>query len=84
MTMTLEINQTKVGGPPLADFSVKEVAERLDIHPRTIVRMIHDSLLPGAYKINPYATRRSEWRIPEEAIIAVEEKREQQKRKFGG
>lgn len=84
MTLTLEANQNNIGGPQLADFSVKEVAERLDIHPRTIVRMIHQKLFPGAYKVNPYAQRRSEWRIPEDAVIAVEEDREEQKKQFGG
>jgi predicted site-specific integrase-resolvase len=59
----------------MGDLSVKEVAGRLGLDERTAARYVANGLFPGAYKLNPFAARRSEWRIPEEAVSAFEEKR---------
>ena len=74
-------NPTRTAGSnQMADFNVKQVAERLEISGRTILRMIHGGHFPSAYKVNPFAARRSEWRIKEDDIEAVERKREEQQK----
>jgi predicted site-specific integrase-resolvase len=65
----------------MGDLSVKEVAKRLGLVERTATRYVNKGLFPGAYKLNPYALRRSEWRVPEEAVIAFEEKRRETAKK---
>lgn len=59
----------------MADLSVKEVAKRLGLDERTTSRYVAKGLFPGAYKLNPFSLRRSEWRVPEDAVIAFERKR---------
>lgn len=59
------------------DLSVKEIAKRLGLDERTASRYVANGLFPGAYKLNPFSTRRSEWRVPEDAVIAFEKKREE-------
>lgn len=61
----------------MGDLNVREVAERLGLEERTAARYIAAGYFPGAYKLNPFATRRSEWRVPEEAVSAFEEKRKE-------
>jgi predicted site-specific integrase-resolvase len=60
------------------DLKVKEVAERLGLDIFTVSRYCRRGLFPGAYKKNPFSLRRSEWFIPEEAVIAFEQKRRDQ------
>jgi hypothetical protein len=59
----------------MGDLTVKEVAERLGLDERTAGHYVAKGYFPGAYKVNPFAARRSPWRIPEDAVIAFEEKR---------
>lgn len=59
----------------MGDLTVKEAAERLGLNEFSVNRYIVQGLFPGAYKQNPFAPRRSPWRIPEDAIVAFEQKR---------
>ena len=51
--------------PDGVDLTVTEVAERLRVHPRTIVRWLDDGLFPGAYRL-PGA--KGAWRVPRTAV----------------
>ena len=62
----------------MGDLNTEEVAKRLGLDIFTVSRYCRRGFFPGAYKKNPYALRRSEWIIPEDAVIAFEEKRKEQ------
>lgn len=62
----------------MGDLKVKEVVERLGLDKYTVSRYCRRGLFPGAYKKNPFSLRRSEWYIPEDAVIAFEKKRQEQ------
>ena len=49
---------------------IKTAAALLEVTPRTLINYIKGNLFPGAYKLNPLAKRRAEWRIPMDAIEA--------------
>lgn len=66
------------GNANMADIKAKDAAKRLGIDKYAISRYCRNGLFPGAYKKNPYSQRRSDWYIPEEAIIAFENKRREQ------
>lgn len=57
------------------DFNVKEAAIELGVQPAAVIRYINYGFFPGAYKLNPYAARRSPWRIPQTAIDDFKRKR---------
>ena len=54
--------------------TVAEVAERLDVHPRTIVRWIKDGTFPNAYKKNP-SKKTSPFVVPLKDVETFEEGR---------
>jgi len=54
--------------------TVSEVAKRLDVHPRTIVRWIKDGTFPNAYKKNP-AKKTSPFVVPLKDVKIFEENR---------
>ncbi len=62
-------------GFKMGDLNAKEVAKRLGLDVFTVSRYCRQGFFPGAYKKNPFAQRRSEWVIPEEAVVAFERKR---------
>lgn len=72
---TQEIHKLDIGGAIVADLSVTEAAERLEVSNSTIIRYIKSGYFPDAYRSNPHATRGAAWRIPEEDVEAFEEKR---------
>jgi excisionase family DNA binding protein len=55
-------------------YTAKEVADRLGVTSRTIHGWIAQGVFPNAYKLNPHSLT-SPYRIPEEDIVALEEKR---------
>lgn len=62
----------------MGDLNSKEVAKRLGLDIFTVSRYCRRGLFPGAYRKNPFAQRRSEWIIPEDAVIAFERKRQEE------
>jgi predicted site-specific integrase-resolvase len=72
--MAISLSTTE-RGLKMGDLNAKEVAKRLELDIFTVSRYCRQGFFPGAYKKNPYAQRRSEWRIPEEAVEAFERKR---------
>ena len=54
------------------EMTIKEAAARLGVSTRTVWNWIKQGHLPGAFKRNPFASRRSEWLIPESDIERVE------------
>jgi len=54
-----------MGGEDVTEklLSLRDAAERLDVHPRTLLRWIREGRLPGARKIP--GRFGGEWRIPE-------------------
>lgn len=59
------------------DMSIPEVAERLGVHRVTVHRwVVNKNYFPHAYQVNPHESR-SPYRIPEEDVIAFEEKRKE-------
>ena len=50
------------------DLTVKQAAATLGVHPATITRWIAAGLFPGAYKLNPAASKNSPYRIPAAAV----------------
>lgn len=62
----------------MGDLKVKEVVERLGLDKYTVSRYCRRGLFPGAYKMNPFSQRRSEWLIPEKAVEAFLAKRKEQ------
>lgn len=73
--LAIQFNERYVN---MGDLKIKEVVERLGLDKYTVSRYCRRGLFPGAYKKNPYSQRRSEWYIPEEAVIAFEMKRKEQ------
>ena len=57
--------------------TTEEVAERLDVSPRTVLNYIQREYFPNARKKNPLAERRSEWLIPETDIEDFEKLRDE-------
>ena len=55
---------------------VTEVARRLGVTSRTVLRLAHTGDLPGAIKKNPYA-QTSPVMIPEKSVLVFLEKRQQ-------
>ena len=55
---------------------VTEVARRLGVTSRTVLRLAHTGDLPGAIKKNPYA-QTSPVMIPEKSVLVFLEKRKQ-------
>ena len=49
--------------------TVREVAEKLRVHPRTITRWLGDGKFPGAFQ-TPGRWGKHEWKVPEEAVDA--------------
>lgn len=71
------LNFYKDTGENMSDFlSAAEVAKRLNVTPRTIVRWIEAGHFPGAIKVNPYA-KNSPFIIPKTSVASFEEKRNQ-------
>jgi predicted DNA-binding transcriptional regulator AlpA len=53
--------------------NIKATATRLGVSQRSVINYINkNNLFPNAYKLNPHAKRRSEWRIPLADIEAFE------------
>jgi hypothetical protein len=73
--LNLTIGEKKIY---MGDLNSKQVAERLNLDIFTVSRYCRRGLFPGAYRKNPFAKRRSEWVIPEDAVIAFEKMREQE------
>jgi predicted site-specific integrase-resolvase len=71
----LAVPKFSSGGVFVADLDVKEVADRLEVSMRTVTRYIELGYFPNAYKLNPFASRRAEWRIPQEDVDAFRGKR---------
>jgi len=55
-------------------YTVKQAADRLGVSPKTIALWVRQNMFPNAYKLNPNALT-SPLRIPEQDIVAIEEKR---------
>lgn len=64
-----------LGGTPV-DMSISDVADRLGVSHVTAWRWVQQGAFPNAYRLNPMADQ-SQWRIPEEDVIALEEKRKE-------
>jgi excisionase family DNA binding protein len=58
------------------DLTVGQVAKRLGVTTRTIVRWLNAGHFANAYKLNPVIT--SPWRVPEESVAAFEDLRKNQ------
>lgn len=56
--------------------STQEVADRLGVTSRAIIKWVRKGLFPGAYKLNPHASN-SPYRIPVEAVEKFEQEREE-------
>lgn len=69
-------NNTRQGANMDGYLGVTEVARRLGVTNRTVLRLAHNGNLPGAVKKNPYA-QTSPVMIPEKSVLAFLDKRDQ-------
>lgn len=58
---------------PAKTLTVTQSAERLGVAIPTIHDWIREGVLPNAYQLRP--VKNSQWRIPEDDIVAIEEQR---------
>lgn len=63
-----------------ADLSTADVAARLGVSTRAIIKWLGQGLFPNAYKMNPHS-RNSPYRIPEKDVLEFEESRRQRSAK---
>jgi excisionase family DNA binding protein len=56
--------------------NTSDVAERLGVDVRTVQRWIAAGRFPGAYRVDPQGSR-SPYLIPENDVVAFEERRKQ-------
>jgi excisionase family DNA binding protein len=56
----------------MAYLTVRQAAERLEVHPNTVSQWIRQGYFPGAYKRGP--TKTSPYAIPEADVDAFEAK----------
>lgn len=54
--------------------TIPEIAEKLNVSRVTAWRWVQQGAFPNAYRVNPLSEQ-SPWRVPEEEVIAFEEKR---------
>ena len=60
---------------PEEQFSTAKVAQRYQVHPRTVRRWIDVGYFPNAMKLSP--AQRSDWRIPAGDVEAFDHQRRQ-------